>query len=79
MFKDNAKTQSYSLGINGGSATSNYSISFLGYLSQEGIVGGEDVSNYERYNFRINTEHKLYKDVPEGRSTCQFVYVKIQE
>ena len=58
MFKDNAKTQSYSLGINGGSATSNYSIS-LGYLSQEGIVGGEDVSNYERYNFRINTQHKL--------------------
>jgi TonB-dependent SusC/RagA subfamily outer membrane receptor len=75
MFKDNAKTQSYSLGINGGSATSNYSIS-LGYLSQEGIVGGEDVSNYERYNFRINTEHKLYKDVLKVGQHASFVYVK---
>lgn len=75
MFKDNAKTQSYSLGINGGSATSNYSIS-LGYLSQEGIVGGKDVSNYERYNFRINTEHKLYKDVLKVGQHASFVYVK---
>ncbi len=31
-------------------------------MSQEGVVGGKDVSNYERYNFRINSEHKLFKD-----------------
>lgn len=59
MFVDNAVTQNYNLGITGGSETSTYAMS-AGYLGQEGIVGGPDVSNYERYNFRINTEHKLY-------------------
>ncbi|MDP4272144.1 MAG: SusC/RagA family TonB-linked outer membrane protein, partial [Bacteroidota bacterium] len=33
------------------------------YNSQEGIIGGSAVSNYERYGARLNTEHKLYKDV----------------
>ena len=61
MFKDNTRTQSYTLGITGGSQTSTYALS-LGYMSQEGIVGGKDVSNYERYNFRINSEHKIFKD-----------------
>ena len=61
MFKDNARTQSYTLGITGGSQTSTYALS-LGYMSQEGVVGGKDVSNYERYNFRINSEHKIFKD-----------------
>ena len=61
MFQDNARTQSYTLGITGGSETSTYAMS-LGYMSQEGIVGGKDVSNYERYNFRINSEHKIFKD-----------------
>ncbi len=61
MFLNNAQTQSYTLGITGGSETSTYAMS-LGYMSQEGIVGGKDVSNYERYNFRINSEHKLFKD-----------------
>lgn len=61
MFKNDAKTESYSLSINGGSETSVYLIS-LNYLSQEGVVGGADVSNYERYGTRINTEHKLYQN-----------------
>ena len=61
MFQNNAQTQSYTLGITGGSETSTYAMS-LGYMSQEGIVGGKDVSNYERYNFRINSEHKIFKD-----------------
>lgn len=59
MFVDDAKTESYTLGVTGGSSTSTYAMS-LGYMSQEGIVGGEDVSNYQRYNFRINSEHKLF-------------------
>ena len=62
MFKDNTVTQGHNLGITGGTKTSIYNIS-LGYMSQEGIVGGKDVSNYERYNFRTNTEHKLYNNV----------------
>lgn len=61
MFVDNAVTQNYSIGASGGSASSNYSTS-LSYQSQEGIVGGKALSNYARYNFRINSEHKLYKD-----------------
>ena len=61
MFKDNTRTQSYTLGITGGSKTSTYALS-LGYMSQEGVVGGKDVSNYERYNFRVNSEHKIFKD-----------------
>jgi len=75
MFKKDAKTQSYNLGITGGSTTSNYAIS-LGYLSQEGIVGGSDVSNYERYNFRVNSEHKLYKDFLKVGEHISFVYSK---
>ncbi|QGY45081.1 SusC/RagA family TonB-linked outer membrane protein [Maribellus comscasis] len=59
MLYDNAVTQNYNLGINGGNDASTYSMS-LSYTGQEGIVGGPSVSNYDRYNFRINTEHKLY-------------------
>jgi TonB-linked SusC/RagA family outer membrane protein len=62
MIKKDAKTQNYSLNINGGSETSTYSMS-LSYNSQEGIVGGSSVSNYERYGFRINSEHDVYKNV----------------
>lgn len=73
MFKDNAKTESYTLGITGGSATSTYALS-LGYMNQEGIVGGKDVSNYQRYNFRINSEHKLFKDLLKIGEQVSFVY-----
>ena len=73
MFKDDAKTQSYTLGVTGGSKTSTYALS-MGYMSQEGIVGGEDVSNYERYNFRINSEHKLFNDMLKVGEQVSFVY-----
>jgi len=62
MIKKDAKTQNYSLNITGGSETSTYALS-LSYNSQEGIIGGSAVSNYERYGARVNTEHKLYKDI----------------
>src|SRR5690606_29453823 len=61
MFVSNAVTQNYSIGAQGGNDNSVYSAS-VAYIGQEGIVGGKDLSNYERYNFRLNTEHKLYKD-----------------
>ncbi|MGL4852991.1 MAG: SusC/RagA family TonB-linked outer membrane protein [Phocaeicola sp.] len=73
MLEDNAKTESYTLGITGGSASTTYALS-LGYMSQEGIVGGSDVSNYERYNFRINSEHKLFKDLLKVGEQVSFVY-----
>lgn len=75
MFKDNATTESYTLGVTGGSATSTYAIS-LGYMNQEGIVGGKDVSNYSRYNFRVNSEHKLFKNRLKVGEQVSFVYKK---
>jgi TonB-linked SusC/RagA family outer membrane protein len=74
MFVDNTTTQNYSFGASGGSENSVYSTS-LSYLGQEGIVGGKDLSNYERYNFRINSEHKLYKDVVTIGENVSFAYV----
>jgi TonB-linked SusC/RagA family outer membrane protein len=62
MIKKDTKTQNYSLNITGGSETSTYSLS-LSYNSQEGVIGGSDVSNYKRYGARVNSEHKLYKDI----------------
>ncbi|MDL2247731.1 TonB-dependent receptor [Bacteroides sp. OttesenSCG-928-J23] len=75
MFKDDATTSSYTLGITGGSATSTYAVS-LGYMNQEGIVGGADVSNYERYNFRVNSEHKLFNNFLKIGEQVSFVYKK---
>ncbi len=62
MFAKNVPTQNYVLSVNGGNAGSVYSIS-LGYTGQGGIVGGSDISDYERYTFKINSEHKLYQDI----------------
>ena len=77
MFKDNAQTSSYSLGITGGNQTSTYALS-LAYMNQEGIAGGKDVSNYERYNFRINSDHKVLKrgkeDLLKVGEQVSFVY-----
>jgi TonB-linked SusC/RagA family outer membrane protein len=75
MFVKNAKTQNYSLGLTGGGEASTYSASF-GYLSQEGIVGGKDLSNYERYNFRVNSQHKLFGDVITFGENLSFAYTK---
>lgn len=73
MFVNNARTQSYTLGVTGGSQTSTYAMS-LGYMQQEGIVGGSDVSNYERYNFRINSDHQVIKDLLKVGEQVSFVY-----
>ncbi|OIV43576.1 SusC/RagA family TonB-linked outer membrane protein [Flavobacterium johnsoniae] len=74
MLTDNAATKNFSFGASGGSDTSVYSTS-LSYLGQEGVVGGKDLSNYERYNFRFNSEHKLYKDVLTIGENLSFAYV----
>jgi len=74
MLTDNAATKNFSFGASGGSETSVYSTS-LAYLGQEGVVGGKDLSNYERYNFRFNSEHKLYKDVVTLGENLSFAYI----
>ncbi|MDA3879528.1 MAG: TonB-dependent receptor [Prolixibacteraceae bacterium] len=73
MFYDNAVTQNYSLSVSGGSETSVYAMS-LNYTGQEGIVGGPDVSNYERYGFRLNSEHKLYDGKLTVGQSLNFTY-----
>ena len=75
MFKDDAKTESYTLGVTGGTTASTYAIS-LGYMNQEGVVGGAAVSNYERYNFRVNSEHKLFNNFLKVGEQVSFVYRK---
>jgi TonB-dependent starch-binding outer membrane protein SusC len=75
MFVKDAPTQNYVLGLTGGSEASSYSSS-LSYLSQAGVVGGEDYSNYERWNFRFNSEHKLYGDVLRFGQNLNFAYVE---
>ena len=60
MFEDGAMEQSYNVSISGGGEKVTYALS-LGYMEQEGIVGGDDVSNYERYNFRLNTDQNITK------------------
>ncbi len=75
MFHNGAASQSYTLGVSGGSATSTYAIS-AGYLNQEGIVGGPDVSNFSRYNFRVNSDHKLFDGLIEVGEQASFVYSK---
>lgn len=74
MFVKDAVTQNYSIGFQGGSALSSYSSS-LSYTSQEGIVGGKNLSNYERYNFRFNSEHNLYDDVIKFGQHLTYSYV----
>lgn len=58
-IEDGALTTSHSLSFTGGSKTSTYAISG-GYTGQDGLIGGSDVSYYKRYNFRANSEHKMW-------------------
>ncbi|HET9053797.1 MAG TPA: SusC/RagA family TonB-linked outer membrane protein, partial [Cyclobacteriaceae bacterium] len=41
-----------------------------------GVVGGQDVSYYERYGARLNTEHKLYNDVLKIGQHLNFNFIK---
>lgn len=75
MFSDNAKMQNYNLGLTGGAENSVYAMS-LNYINQEGIGGGKNVSNYERYGFRINSEHKFLDKILTIGQHLNFNYIK---
>lgn len=74
MFRKNAQTDSYNIGVTDGSKTGNYALT-LGYMNQEGIVGGKDVSNYERYNFRVNSDWQVKPWLKIGEQVS-FIYTK---
>ena len=75
MFESAAPVQNYTLGVNGGNDITTYAVS-LGYYSQDGILGGSKASNYERYNFRSNTEQKLYGNLLKIGENLSFAYTK---
>ncbi|WP_106543764.1 TonB-dependent receptor [Prolixibacter denitrificans] len=54
----NAPIQSHAVNMTGGSAKSTYSLG-LSYMSQDGILGKPVASKYDRYNLRINSDHKI--------------------
>ena len=61
MNKD-APTTSHTISVSGGSEKSVYSSS-LSYMKQDGTIGFDGQSQYERIAFRLNSEHNLYRDV----------------
>jgi TonB-linked SusC/RagA family outer membrane protein len=61
IVNPNAPIQSYTLNATGGSDKSTYSIG-LSYTSQDGILGKPVASHFERYNFRINSEHVIFEN-----------------
>jgi TonB-linked SusC/RagA family outer membrane protein len=71
---DDAVTQNYSIGLQGGNKQSVYSASFS-YTQQEGIIGGADYSNYERYVARINSDHKLLNGRAKIGENLTFTYI----
>ena len=57
IFDDNAPIQNHELSVSGGNEKSTFYTSF-GYFGQDGVVTPE-ISNYNRYNVRVNSDHKV--------------------
>lgn len=57
-FSTNAISQNHHIGITGGNDKSSFSAS-VSYSKENGLMNYEDKSKYERFGFRINSEHKL--------------------
>ncbi len=57
---ENALQFSHAVSVTGGTEASKFSMS-LNYSSNEGIMGGDNASDYKRYGGRINSEHVLWK------------------
>ncbi|MDE5997509.1 MAG: SusC/RagA family TonB-linked outer membrane protein, partial [Muribaculaceae bacterium] len=56
----NAFQQSHAATLTGGNDRSKFSIS-VNYSKQNGIMGGENASDFKRYGGRVNSEHILLK------------------
>lgn len=66
-YNKNAPSQNHYLGITGGNETSVYSLS-LSYNKEEGIFDYNNKSNYERFGFRLNSDHRLKKYLKVGEN-----------
>lgn len=74
IFTENAATQNYSIGVQGGNDNSLYSAS-LSYTGQEGVIGGADYSNYRRGVFRINSRHEIIDNILSFGENLTFSYI----
>lgn len=59
-YHKGALTQNHSLGMVGGNDVSKFNMGFA-YTKQDGILGGETQSKFERYNVRINSSHAILR------------------
>ncbi|MDL2141482.1 TonB-dependent receptor [Flavobacterium tructae] len=66
IFNNHAQRSSHELSFSGGNDTSTFYMSF-GLTDQEGIVNS-DISNYNRKNIRLNSNHKLGKYIKIGQT-----------
>ncbi|HEY1006354.1 MAG TPA: TonB-dependent receptor [Sphingobacteriaceae bacterium] len=75
LFNDNAAVQNHELSVSGGNDKSTYYSSF-GYIDQEGIIASA-ISNYKRYNIRLNSTHKV-KDWLNVGQNVGYSHIKSQ-
>ena len=59
-YHKGAMLQNHAIGLNGGNEMSTFSLG-VAYTNQDGIFGGKNQSEYERYNVRMNSDHVLLK------------------
>ena len=60
FMNENAPQQNHSITVTGGSDLSKYAMSYT-YTSNEGIMGGDQASFYNRHTVRINSDHVLLR------------------
>ncbi|RYF45220.1 MAG: TonB-dependent receptor, partial [Chitinophagaceae bacterium] len=75
IFNNSARIQNHDISIAAGSEKSTYYFS-LGYFDQQGIVAS-DISNYKRYNARLNSSHKVAKWMTIGNN-IGYSYIRSQ-
>ena len=67
---NDAIQQSHSLSLTGGSDRSKFAMS-INFMDQEGIMGGDNASDYRRYGGRINSDHVLYRSKKDNRDVVK--------
>ncbi|MTI31777.1 TonB-dependent receptor [Cytophagales bacterium RKSG123] len=67
IFNYNAPIMNHQITISGGNDKSTFSASGA-YFGQEGIVGNSDKSYFDRYSFRLNSNHKLSEKITFGQN-----------
>ena len=60
FMNENAPQQNHSVTLTGGSDKSKFAMSYT-YTDNEGIMGGDQASYYQRHTIRLNSDHVLLK------------------